>query len=188
VEDPFAFRALRIHQPRKWLADRANYEIFNADRQLLATVTETEGHTLLNLLSRSMPDTRVFAVTTADDKPVLSLIKQTSHWITELRAPEGEVIGRIRTGNTKRIYTLLDDQDNTVAKVTGDLALKHFTASGADLREFARVRKTWAGLTKEMLTPSDHYKVEFTGSVSQRCRTLTVMMPIVLDLTSYGPI
>jgi hypothetical protein len=50
----------------------------------------------------------------------------------------------------------------------------------------ARVRKNWAGL-KEMLTPSDHYAVEFTGLVSQPTRTLTVMMPIVLDLTLYGP-
>jgi hypothetical protein len=82
VEDPFDFRALRIRQPGKLLPDRANYEIFNADRQLLATVTE--------------------------------------------------------------------------------------------------------GL-KEMLTPSDHYAVEFTGLVSQPARTLTVMMPIVLDLTMYGP-
>jgi hypothetical protein len=188
VEDPFAFRALRIQQPRKLLPDRATYEIFNADRQLLATASETGGHTLLKLLSKSMPDTRVFAIITADGEPVLSLIKQTSHWITELRDPEGVLIGRIRTGDTRRIYTLLDDHDHTVGKVTGDLSLKHFTAAGADLREFARVRKTWAGLTKEMLTPSDHYTVEFTGLVSQPCRTLTVMMPIVLDLTSYGPI
>ena len=47
VEDPFDFQALRIQQPGKLLPDRANYEIFNADRQLLATVTETEGHTRL---------------------------------------------------------------------------------------------------------------------------------------------
>jgi hypothetical protein len=33
----------------------------------------------------------------------------------------------------------------------------------------------------------DHYAVEFTGLVLQPARTLTVMMPIVLDLTLYGP-
>jgi hypothetical protein len=27
----------------------------------------------------------------------------------------------------------------------------------------AQVRKTWVGLTKEMLTPSHHHTVEFTG-------------------------
>jgi hypothetical protein len=54
--------------------------------------------------------------------------------------------------------------------------------------EFARLRKTWAGLTKEVLTPSDHYRVDFTGPVSAQARMLTVMMAIVLDLTLYGPV
>jgi hypothetical protein len=53
---------------------------------------------------------------------------------------------------------------------------------------FARVRKTWAGLTKEMLTPSDRYTVDLAGLVSHPARTLTVMMPIVLDLTLYEPV
>ena len=188
MEDPFDFPALRIHQPGGPLADRATYEIFNAGRKLLATVSETEGHTRLKLLSKSMPDTRMFAVTTAGGEPVLSIIKHASKWITELRDREGELVGRIRTGDTRRIYTLLDDQDRTVGKVTGDLALKHFSATTGDRREFARVRKTWAGLTKELVTLSDHYAVEFTGPVTQPARTLTVVMPIVLDLTSYGPI
>lgn len=170
------------------LPDRANYEIFSADGRLLATVNETEGHTLRDRLSRSMPDTRVFAVATADGDPVLSLIKQTRHWITELRDGDGELVGRIHTGNTRRVYTLLNGHGNPVGTVTGDLALKHFTAASSDLREFARVRKTWAGLTTEVLTQSDHYRVEFTGPVAQPCRTLTVMMPVVLDLTSYGPV
>ena len=39
-----------------------------------------------------------------------------------------------------------------------------------------------------MLTPLDHYKVDFTARVSPPARTLTVMMAIVLDLTLYGPI
>ena len=73
-----------------------------------------------------------------------------------------------------------------MGQVTGDLALKHFSVAGTGGAVFARVRKNWAGL-KEVLTPSDHYAVEFTGLVSQPARTLTVMMPIVLDLTLYGP-
>jgi hypothetical protein len=188
VEDPFDFLALRIQQPGKLLPDRANYEIFNADRQLLATVTETEGHTRLKLLRESMPDTRALAVTTAAGDPVGFLIKQSSEWITEFRGPGDELIGRIRTGATRRTYTLLGDQNQAVGKVTGDLALKHFSVTGTGGAEFARVRKTWAGLAKEMLTLSDHYTVEFTGPVSQPARTLTVIMPIVLDLTLYGPV
>ena len=134
-----------------------------------------------------MPGTRAIAVTTAAGEPIGFLINQSSEWITEFRGPGGELIGRIRTGGTRRIYTLLGDQDQAVGKVTGDLALKHFSVTGAGGAVVARVRKTWAGLTKEMLTSSDHYTVEFTGLVSQPARTLTVMMPIVLDLTLYGP-
>jgi hypothetical protein len=39
-----------------------------------------------------------------------------------------------------------------------------------------------------MLTPSDHYQVEFTGPVTHPTRTLTVMIAIVLDLTLYEPV
>lgn len=140
VEDPFDFQALRIQRPGKLLPNRANYEIFNDDRQLPATVTETEGHTRLKRLGKSVPDTRTFAVTTAAGEPVGFLIKQSSEWITEFRGPGGELIGRIRTGDTRRIYTLLGDQDQAVGKVTGDLALKHFSVTGTGGAVCARVR------------------------------------------------
>jgi hypothetical protein len=188
VDDPFDCQALRILQPGRLLPNRANYQIFNEQRQLLAIATELEAHTRRHLLSKSMPDARVLAVTTAGGEPILTLIKHQRERITELHNPEGELAGRIRATHTTRHYTLLDDQDETVGKVVGDLALKHFTVTGAQGGEFARLRKTWAGFPKEVLTPSDHYKVEFTVPVSQQARLLTVMMAIVLDLTLYGPV
>jgi hypothetical protein len=188
VDDPFDCQALRILQPGRLLPNRANYQIFNEQRQLLAIATELEAHTRRHLLSKSMPDARVLAVTTAGGEPIVTLIKQQRERITELHNPEGELAGRIRATHTTRHYTLLDDQDETVGKVVGDLALKHFTVTGAQGGEFARLRKTWAGFPKEVLTPSDHYKVEFTAPVSQPTRLLTVMMAIVLDLTLYGPV
>jgi hypothetical protein len=188
VDDPFDFQALRVLQPGRWLPNRASYEIFNEQRQLLAIATETEAHTRLKLLSKSMPDARVLSVTTAAGEPVLTLIKHHRERITELHNPAGELAGRIRATHTTRHYTLLDDQDETVGKVVGDLALKHFTVTGAQGKEFARLRKTWAGFPKETFTPSDHYKVEFTTPVSRPARLLTVMTAIVLDLTLYGPV
>jgi hypothetical protein len=188
VDDPFAFQELRIQQPGKMLANRANYEIYTADRQLLATVKETDAHTRMELISKQMPDTRMFEVTTPAGEPMLTLIKQASEWITDLRSPAGELVGRIRTGGTRRIYTLLDGQGTVVGEVTGDLAMKRFIATSAAGGTFARVRKTWAGLAKETLTASDHYKVEFTSHASQPARILTVMMPVLLDLTLYGPV
>jgi len=187
VDDPFDFQALRILQPGKWLPNRARYEVFNDQRQLLAIATETEAHTRLKLLSKTMPDARVLEVTTAASEPILTLVKHKRERITELHGADGELAGRIRATHTTRHYTLLDGDDQTVGKVVGDLALKHFSVTDGE-REFARLRKTWAGLTKEMLTPSDHYRVDFTAAVSPSARTLTVMMAIVLDLTLYGPV
>jgi Scramblase len=188
VDDPFDFHALRVLQPGRLLPNRASYQIFSEQRQLLAIASEAEAHTRRKLLSKSMPDARVLVVTTAGGQPLLTLIKHRRERITELRTPEGELAGRIRATHTTRHYTLLDDQDETVGKVVGDLALKHFTVTGAQGGEFARLRKTWAGFPKEMLTPSDHYKVEFTARVSRPARLLTVMTAIVLDLTLYGPV
>jgi Scramblase len=186
VDDPFDFQALRILQPGKWLPNRARYEIFNDQRQLLAIATETEAHTRLTRLSKPFPDARVLEVTTAASEPVLTMVKHKRERITELHGVNGELVGRIRATHTTRHYTLLDGEGQTVGKVVGDLSLKHFSVTDAD-GEFARLRKTFAGLTKEVLTASDHYRVDFTGAVSPQARMLTVMTAIVLDLTLYGP-
>jgi len=189
VEEIFAFQSLRIRQPGKLLPDRASYHIFNDQRQLIATAREAEGHGRVKLLRESMIDVREFAVTTPAGTPVLSLIKQATTWSTDVQGPGGELMGRIRTEPNRRNYTLLDDKGQVIGQVVGDLGLKRFAVMAAEGGTFARVQKTWAGLRKEMLTSSDHYKIEFTGApVSRLTRTLTVMVPIVLDLTSYEPL
>jgi Scramblase len=187
VDDLFGFPAIRIQQPGKLLPDRASYEIFNSERQLLAIATETEGHHRIRLLAKGVPDARVLAVTTAGEEPVGTLIMHVRDRLTELQGPDGQLIGRIRGKYTNRHFTLVDEQRQTVGTVVGDLGLKHFSVTGSGGGEFARIRKTWAGLTKEMLTPSDHYKVDFTGPAAEPARILTVMIAIVLDLTHYEP-
>jgi hypothetical protein len=186
VDDPFEFDALRVQQPGKLLRDRASYEIFNAERQLLAIATDTEAHTRLKLLSKPVPDARVVAVTTGAGEPILTLIKHHRERVTDLHGPADELIGRIRATHTTRHYTLTDGRDQILGEVVGDLALKHFPVTTVSGLEFARISKTWAGL-KDMLTPSDHYRVEFSGPVSPSARVLTVMLAIVLDLTLYEP-
>lgn len=187
MDSPFNSRSLRIHQPGKLLPDRASYEIFDDERRLVAVASETEAHTRLNVLAKSMPDARVLAITTAGNELVLTVVKHGRARITELQDPLGQPVGRIRAMQTNRYYSLIDDQDQMVGKVVGDLALKNFSVTGSADQEFARIRKTWAGV-KDMLTPSDHYQVEFTAQVSPPVRTLTVVMAIVLDLTLYGPV
>jgi hypothetical protein len=189
VEEIFDFRSLRIKQPGKLLADRASYHIFNDERELIATATEAEGHRRVKLLRESMRDVREFTITTPAGVPVLSLVKKASTWSTDVHEPGGELMGRIRTEPNRRHYTLLDDKGQAIGQAVGDLGLKRFAVTAAEGGTFARVQKTWAGLRKEMLTSSDHYKIEFTGvPVPRLVRVLTVMVPIVLDLTSYEPL
>jgi hypothetical protein len=187
--DLFDHRVLLVQQPGKVLADRAQYSILTGERELLAVAVETEGHSRRTLMSKALPDMRAFAVRSAGGSALLDVTKVTSEWITEVRRAGmgAALIGQIRTEGSRRHYTFLDDAGQTLAKATGDLGLKHFSLTDPHGGEFARVHKTWAGLTKELLTDADHYRVEFRAAVGEELRILTVMMPVVLDLTLYGP-
>jgi hypothetical protein len=187
MDDPFAVKELRIRQPAKVLPGRARYDIFDSGRKLLAVVKETEARSVLQSMADLVPRTRVLAVRSASGEPMLTLVQRDGEWLTDVTDPEGHLIGRIRTGETRREYTLLDEADQVAGQATGDLAVKQFTITGPEGERYARLRKTWAGLGKELLTSSDHYTVTFTGPMAPRVRTLVVMVPIVLDMSRYGP-
>lgn len=186
--DPFDFPALWVVQPGHLPANRAKYQIFNSDRYLLATAAETDRRGRISLPSKAMPGTSVLEISTAMGEPLLTMVRQNTEWMTELNRPTGEVFGRIRTGETRRNYTLLDESGRTVGRVMGDLKLKNFSVTDRAGGRLAQVRKVRAGLFKEVLTSNDHYKVEFAGSLREPARTLVAMVPIVLDLTLYEPV
>jgi hypothetical protein len=188
MEDPFDFQVLWVLQPGHLPANRAKYQIFNGQRDLLAAAADTERRSVVHMPGKSMKDLSVLEVVTAAGEPMLTMIRQHTEWLTELRDPAGAVVGRIRTGDTRRTYKLIDETDQTVAKVTGDLGLKRFAVTDPNGGKLAQVKKTRAGIFKEMLTSNDHYKIEFIGPVAQPLRTLTAMVPIVLDLTLYEPL
>lgn len=186
-EDPFDFRELLIRQPGRLLPGRASYEIFDGSGRLLAVASEAEGRSRRETIQRLIPDVRVLEVITAAGEPILTLVTRHREWTAELTGPSGELIGRILIGGSRRHYTLLDERDQVAAEVVGDLEVKTFSVTGTGGTRIARVRKTWAGLRKELFTSSDHYAVDFTEPVSPRVRVLTVMLPVVLDLARYGP-
>jgi hypothetical protein len=117
----------------------------------------------------------------------MTLAFHASNWLAELIDPDDNIIGKIRVGGSRRHYTLLDPSDAEVAQAVGDLAVKRFTVTGTNRPPFAEVRKTFAGPIKEALTSADNYTVKFVLASSPLERTLTVMVPIVLDLARYGP-
>ena len=187
MEDPFDVREIHVRQPARLIGGNATYEIFDTGKKLLAVASEAEGRSRFETLTRQIPGTRVLAVRTAAGDPLLSLVKRDSDWAADLTDPAGTLIGRIRIGATRRTYTLLDGQERVVGEAVGDLAVKTFSVSGAEGARIGEVRKTWAGLRKELLTSSDHYTVKFSGRVPAPARMLTVMMTIVLDLARWGP-
>jgi scramblase len=186
MEDPFAVKELRIRQPARMLPGRARYDIFES-RNLIAVATENQPRSALQTMASLVPRTRVISVRSAVGEPVLTMVKRDDDWVADVTDPDGRLVGRIQIGETRRHYTLLDEADQVAGQAVGDLAVKQFTITGPDGERFARLRKTWAGLGKELLTSSDHYTVTFTGPMPPRIRMLVVMVPIVLDMTRHGP-
>ena len=186
MEDPFAVKELRIRQPARMLPGRARYDIFEG-RNLVAVATENEPRSALQTMASLVPRTRVISVRSAVGEPVLTMVKRDDDWVADVTDPDGQLVGRIQIGETRRHYTLLDEADQVAGHAVGDLAVKQFTITGPEGERLARLRKTWAGLGKELLTSSDHYTVTFTGPMSSRIRILIVMVPIVLDMTRHGP-
>ena len=187
LEDPFAVKELRIRQPARMLPGRARYDIFDERKKLLAIVAETEPRSALQTMASLVPRTRVLGVRSADGEPLLTLIKRDDDWIADLQDATGQLVGQIQIGETRRHYTLLDEAGQVAGQAVGDLAVKQFTISGPDGERFARLRKTWAGLGKELLTSADHYTVTFTGPMPPRIRMLVAMVPVIVDMTRHGP-
>lgn len=185
--DLFDVKELRIRQPARMMPGRARYNIFDQDRKLLARVAETERRSVLQKLTDLVPRTRVLQVRSADGEPVLTLVKRDQEWLTDVTDTGGQLIGRIETGETRRDYILLDESGRLAGQAVGDLSVRQFTITGPEGERLARLRKTWAGLAKELLTSSDHYTVTFTGPMSPHVRILVVMVPVVLDLARHGP-
>jgi hypothetical protein len=169
------------------LPGRARYDIFDSDRTLLAVAAETTPRSVLQTMADLVPRTRTIRVRSASGEPVVTLEKRDSDWLTDVTDPDGRLIGQIKIGETRRHYTLLDEAGQVAGQAVGDLAVKQIVITGPQGERYARVRKTWAGLGKELLTTSDHYTVTFTGPMTPDTKLMVVMVPIVLDMARWGP-
>jgi hypothetical protein len=187
VEDPFDFAELQIRQPAKILAGRASYEIFGDHRVKVAVATEVAGRSVLDKIAGLQPETRVLTVVTEGREPLMTVVYEGAKWRAEVTGADGSPVGEIRVSSNRRVYALLDADGTEIGQAAGDLAVRHFTVTGTNRPPFAEVRKTFAGAVKEALTSSDHYTVRFVLRPTPLERTLTVLVPIVIDLARYGP-
>ncbi|HEX4829726.1 MAG TPA: hypothetical protein VH478_01360 [Trebonia sp.] len=205
MDDLFNFTEIRIRQPGKILPGRASYEIFGGRKELLAVATEVEARSVLHKITKLLPGTRALTVTTPAGESLFDLLLDSGEFVATLTGPDEEVAGVIRIGGSRRHYTLVNGAEQVLAEAVGDLAVRRFVVSGpsgaptvvagggagAGGRSgpvIGEIRKTFAGPMKEALTSADHYTVRFTApDVPALTRTLTVFVPVVLDLARYGP-
>ena len=186
MDDFFDFKELRVRQPGKILPGRASFEIFDGKRNLLAAARETESRTVLDKIAQLIPDARVLAITSPAGEYMFTLDFMGSKWIAELTDPDGALLGKIRIGGSRRHYTLIDAEGSEIGSAVGDLSVTRFQVKGTSVPPFAEIRKTFAGPLKEAFTSADHYTVKFSAfQAPVLLRTLTVMIPIVLDLAKY---
>jgi Scramblase len=186
VDDFFDFKELRVRQPGKILPGRASFEIFDGKRNLLAAARETQSRSVLDKITQHVPGARVLEVTSPVGEYMFTLDVIGSKWIAELTDADGALLGKIRIGGSRRHYTLVDAEGAEIGQAVGDLSVTRFQVTGTSVPPFAEIRKTFAGPLKEAFTSADHYTVKFGAiRVPVLLRTLTVMVPIVLDLAKY---
>jgi hypothetical protein len=187
VEDPFDYAELQIRQPVKILPGRASYQVFGNRKELVAIATEVEGRSVLDKVTKLIPDTRELMVTTAAGEPMMTIDYLGSRWAVEVTDADDNRVGTIKIGGSRRHYAFLDAEGTEIAQAVGDLAVKRFTVTGTNRPPFAEVKKTFAGPVKEALTSADNYTVTFALRPRPLERILTVLLPIVVDLARYGP-
>src|SRR5579859_6458483 len=114
--DPFNFAEVRIKQPARLLPGRASYEIFDDSKQLVGVATEVEGRSVIDKITKVLPESRVLMITTAAGDPMMTLSYQGAKWLAQLTDPDDQVIGTIRIAGSRRHYTLMDAEGAEIAQ------------------------------------------------------------------------
>ncbi len=185
----FTERVLVVNQKAKLLELAAQYGVFDAEGNQLATVNQT-GQTALRKAIRLLSDldqylTHHYELRDRQGSLVLSLtrprkILKSSIIVT---GPDGAEIGRIA-------------QENVIGKINFGLsaggirvgAIKaenwrawNFRIEDASGREVARITKTFEGVLKTMFTTADNYVVQIHEDVRQPLLSLVVAAAVSVD-------
>ena len=124
------------------------------------------------------------------DGKVLMVAPRSFFWFfshLELLSPEGDRLG----GMQRRFKFVgrrfnLHDTDQQVATIEGPLFRPYTFWIRRDGVELARVTKRWSGISREMFTAADTFKVEFTDStLSESMRWLVLGAAFAIDLDFF---
>ncbi|MFD0691403.1 phospholipid scramblase-related protein [Actinomadura fibrosa] len=190
MSDVFSSPMLKVEQPRRGPFAKSRYKVLDGDGTVLAIANETASKNRAESLKQVFPgksdsDARAVLLTTPDGEPLLVVDKQLGRELTEVRKPEGEVVGTFVTERVGRRYSVRDGANTAIGMVSVDLPHNNFEVISAGGGKVAHVRKKWAGLATHLLTTADKYSVEIFDPVPEPLRTMAAMTAIVMDLNLH---
>ncbi|GLW67585.1 hypothetical protein Arub01_58280 [Actinomadura rubrobrunea] len=190
MSDFFSASVLRVEQPRRGPFARSKYKVMDGEGTLLALADETGERSTVDTLRSVFPgkselDARAVLLTTPDGQPLLIVDKQRGRMLTEVRRPEGELVGSFRTERIGRRYKIHDGEGAKIGEIAVDLGRTDFVVTDTEGKRVAHVRKKWAGLATHLLTTADKYAVEIHDPVPEPLRTMALTTAIAMDMTLH---
>ena len=163
------------------------YSVHTSDGGQLLHAYEESG----DIRRQFMGTHRPLAIHVVDDggQPVL-LAQRDFFWFTShLRVSEsGRPVGSLRRRFAiNRKFTLADANGRLLALLQGNIFRPNtFIARGAQGAELARITKQWGGISREMFTDADTFRVEFSpAAASQEFRLLMLAAAFATDLDFF---
>ena len=124
-----------------------------------------------------------------DRQPVLVAQRDFFWFTSHLRVSErGRPIGSLRRQFAlNRKFTIADAGNRPLALLQGNIFRPNtFIARGAQGNELARITKQWGGVSREMFTDADTFRVEFSpAAASQDFRLLMLAAAFATDLDFF---
>lgn len=190
MSDVFSSPNLRVEQPRRGPFAKSRYRVMDGDGTVLAVAAESNDRRRTETLRTVFPgksdlDARAVLLTTPDGEPLLIIDKAAGRERTEIRKPDGELLGAFVTERIGRRYLVRDGEGTRIGLVTVDLGHNNFEVTAEHGGKIAHVRKKWAGLATHLLTTADKYTVEIFGTVPEPLRTMAAMTAIVMDMNLH---
>jgi uncharacterized protein YxjI len=188
--DIFTANPLLVRQPRRFMADRSDYEVYDQHGRQIAWAREQGadgGMQVLRHLARSTGGfERLVHVSDQHGHQRLVIRKHWS-WMTattSVSLPDGRPVGTIEQDlkffGAK--FTLMDAWKRGIGTIEGDLVGRDFRISDHNGHEVARVDRRLPDLG-EFLTAADSYALHHRyPSLPEPLRTLVVACAIAIDL------
>ncbi|MEU3019763.1 MULTISPECIES: phospholipid scramblase-related protein [unclassified Nocardiopsis] len=188
--DIFTANPLLVRQPKRFMVDLSDYEVFDAFGRQVGWAREqgaSGGVQVLRQLSRSTGGFERLVHVTDLNGAVRLVIRKHWSWMTattSVSLPDGRPVGTIEQdlkffGSQ---FTLLDGWKRKVGVIEGDLVGRDFRINDHNGHEVARVDRRLPDLG-ELFTAADSYALHHRyPSLPEPLRTLVVASAIAIDL------